>query len=867
MPVVDLTRYIVASTGTWTDPAQDRNLFEFTRADTMSPERLLLRWAGDFVALTGPLRVRVTVQAENMTVPLALVGNLVPDAAGTLYSAQGGTATIHSGVALNEAAVGHVTTGRASGLQASTIYSYTLDVAAGQAWPFSLSEQLAALRLQNLRTSRFEQLGNNLGFRVIIEPAFIVPDCTPAAPASDLPCDFAVADHGNTARFFPAACEPCDGSVIGLPPSGYTALVTPPADGGVVRTRFFNGMFITREDLETEQRYMRMKSKLHNRAAGAGVVWGLRVGKQGSYLCVLPGYGVDCCGNDLTLTTTYKVDIAALMADPAAAPLLRYRGPHRMYLLLEYVECPSDPRPVHGDPCAPANRCEMSRIRESVRLRLVPPRDCDEPDSEPLKKFLDEVREVRKRYPLDPAAEMPTADRTPFQLRFTANRRTANPVTVRPSPQTTTVDLPTGRLTSLTVEVLPDPLWSFARGTLSAEARGPQGAPVPGIVQGPETIDLRFARGPKAATPMATFTLPTRAAAARDNVTLPTQLVFRIAGWQAQTALARQDDPAPSSDLTFTVNLTGDGHQNTLAAAPVAVAPLDLAARPCAGDPCTPRQRPVGRGDCGEPGEQATVDPTPALPWLHADPARASGSGDPKALMLAALGGWLTQTLAREREGTRDEVVSGRREVAQGIYRTAWLLLFGVPQQADARKVGGTLHRLLEAWCDELLWNGPQCCGDPHGVIIGCALVDGGTIQSIDPFGGRRYVIHYPLLEHWGAQFGLAPLDVTAMRIFSKLCCVASLPGLCVDRPEVPATVVAVGAGYVAVGEPRAIASQLAEKQIAVDGQRKVGTPEMIVSAINLLTSKPPAGDRARYTALVLGDFVAEQTVMLLEPA
>src|ERR1035441_9793585 len=65
MPVIDLTRYIVASAGTWTDPTQDRNLFDFTLADTQSPERLLLRWAGDFVALTGPLRVRFHISVPS----------------------------------------------------------------------------------------------------------------------------------------------------------------------------------------------------------------------------------------------------------------------------------------------------------------------------------------------------------------------------------------------------------------------------------------------------------------------------------------------------------------------------------------------------------------------------------------------------------------------------------------------------------------------------------------------------------------------------------------------------------------------------------------------------------------------------------
>src|SRR5262249_1862348 len=157
---------------------------------------------------------------------LAFVSNLVPAAAAILQRVPGpasttpggaaGRAAIDSGITLNEAVLGRIGKGGALGLQSSTIYSYTLDVPAGQAWPFNLSEQIAALRLQGLRSSHFEQLGNNLGFRVIIEPAFRIPECTPITSPSDLPCDFAVADRPNTAGFFPIACEPCEASVIGL---------------------------------------------------------------------------------------------------------------------------------------------------------------------------------------------------------------------------------------------------------------------------------------------------------------------------------------------------------------------------------------------------------------------------------------------------------------------------------------------------------------------------------------------------------------------------------------------------------------------------------------------------------------------------
>ena len=874
MPLVDLTRYIVASSGTWTDPSQDENLFGFTRADTMSRERLLLRWAGDFVALTGPLRVRVTVQAENMTVPLALVGGMVPDAGGSAQSPERelvGKMKIRGGAALHEQAVGYVTAGRPMGLQASTIYSYTLDVAAGQAWPFSLSEQLAVLRLQHVHASRFDQLGNNLGFRVIIEPAFKVPDCTPVNTSSDLPCDFAVADQGNTARFFPAACEPCDATVMGLPPGGAVSLVTPPAEGGMVRTRFFNGMFITSEDLETEQRYARLKSKLHNRASGAGVVWGLGVGKHGSHLCVLPGYGVDCCGNDLTLTTTYKVEIGALMADPAGQPLSRQLGGRKMALLLEYVECPSNARPVHGDPCATdVTRCEMSRVRETVRLRLVPPRDCcDEVSGGPLKRFLDEARDLKKRHPVETITEQqgdqPAAApaQTPFQLRFTVNRRGANAVTIRPSPEMTSVELPTGRVNTLSIEVLPDAGWKFTGGTLSAEARTADGEPATGAVEPEQPIDLAAA---PAGGLSATFTMPTGRQPAAGRV--PRDLRFNLAAWQAENRTAATGAVAAMGDVRFEGGVNADGMRENQITVRVLAAPIAQPARKArvCGDPCSPRGwTSTPDGDCGKAIDSVGRGLRSSV-WLHDDPLDSNRAGDPKALLLGALGGWLTEAAALDREDTSDDVRSARTEIGEGIYRAAWLILFGVSHRADAAMLGKTLHRLLEAWCDNVLWKGPQCCGDPHGVVIGCALVDGGTIQTVDPFGGRRYVVHYPLLEHWGGQFGLAPLDATAMRFFQRLCCWGSLaPAQPGTREEAPVIDTKVGDGHLLIGDPRAIREKLGDRKIAQ--RRSAGLAEMIVAAVRLLSARQPARDTGSYTALTLEGFAAPQTVVLLVPA
>lgn len=879
MPLIDLTRYIVASDGPWTDPSQDENLFGFTVADTMSAERLMLRWSGDFVALTGPLSIRVTVQAENMTVPLALVGNLSKGGGAWQRNAamqQAGVETLQrpAAAALSEAVLVRFGANSPLGLQASTIYDYTLDIAAGQAWPFSLSEHLEAYRLQNARGSRFEQLGNNLGYRVIIEPALARPKLVPAGLGRDLPCDFAVADQPNSADFFPSACEPCNGSVVGLPPGCSVSLVTPPAEGGCVRTHFFDGMFITREDLETEQRYHRVKSRLHNRAAGEGVVWGFALGKQGTHVCVMPGYGVDCCGNDLTLTTVYEVEIAALLVDPAICRLVQQRGPQQASLLLEYVECPTHPRPVHGDVCSPeSSRCEMSRIRESVRLRLVPPRDpaaCVE--SLPLAQFLGEVRELRRRYPLQPATDVAGADRAPFQLRISA-KGLRTPLLVRPSSafDSAALDGLKGKHSEITIELVPDALWGFVGGEVRAQATAGSQC-VEGVVTAPAATALGGA-----APGDNTVVLSLR------GRSLPDQVVYELAGWQAHSLFAAHEDPASTGHLTLTMRF----RENTLAEVElrqtaIEARALDLAESPCAGQACKPRRkRRAAAEDCRVPPRQATrgheaafnrmlddvaEDPASVLPWLHADPAHPDAAGDPKALLLGALGGWLAQTLVRERAGTSGEVSGPRRQIAEAIYRAAWVTLFGVSGRAAPAELGGTLKRLLQAWCDALLWKGPKCCGEPHGVVIGCAVIEGGTISHIDPFGGRRHVIHYPLLAHWGAQFGLAPLDITAASFFSRICCLGSLPAVGGRQREQKAAWMQVGNAYLGVGEPRQIRAQAEQAlgEARVVTRRAVGLPEMIASAIGAMASGREKAER--YAALSLADFAADQTVVLFVP-
>jgi hypothetical protein len=61
-------------------------------------------------------------------------------------------------------------------------------------------------------------------------------------------------------------------------------------------------------------------------------------------------------------------------------------------------------------------------------------------------------------------------------------------------------------------------------------------------------------------------------------------------------------------------------------------------------------------------------------------------------------------------------------------------------------------------------------------VVIGSVTVEAGNIADINPWGGRRYVVHYPLLAHWGEQLGIVPLDVMVSRLMSMVCCVAAIP-------------------------------------------------------------------------------------------
>src|SRR5262249_34727949 len=135
----------------------------------------------------------------------------------------------------------------------------------------------------------------------------------------------------------------------------------------------------------------------------------------------------------------------------------------------------------------------------------------------------------------------------------------------------------------------------------------------------------------------------------------------------------------------------------------------------------------------GEPCLPLGADPIlPNFPWLHpdavdkhcnGDPIDNPGAGDPQVLILAALGRWLTKLMAEHKSGTSEEEWTTRRLLVTALYEGVWRLFYGIEEGPTKANVQDTLRKLFREWCEAFLYKGPVCEGEPHGVVIGCALV------------------------------------------------------------------------------------------------------------------------------------------------
>jgi hypothetical protein len=147
-----------------------------------------------------------------------------------------------------------------------------------------------------------------------------------------------------------------------------------------VRPRFFEGQLLTEEDLTLLIDYTTGKQKLHNRLMfGPGVVCGMEVDCDpcgGGSVAVLPGYALDCQGNDLVLSCKEKVDVGALVRELRVSSMgvdcgddCDEDGSRRYGLFVRYEEQSIDPVAPYAteEPC-PTPGCVPSRIREGLRF-------------------------------------------------------------------------------------------------------------------------------------------------------------------------------------------------------------------------------------------------------------------------------------------------------------------------------------------------------------------------------------------------------------------------------------------------------------------------------------------------------------------
>jgi hypothetical protein len=167
----------------------------------------------------------------------------------------------------------------------------------------------------------------------------------------------------------PQSCSSCDGPSC------------------MERPRYFCGQLLTDRDLDSAQRYVIEKNKLHNRyLVGSGVACGLAVHCDpcDGVVVIEPGYAIDCCGNDILVCEPFRFDVLGYInaclrgEEPGCNGKIRTRPPTacddrpREYCLtISYSE--EQTRPVtalmSGANCN-TSRCEPSRTSEIFRFDL-----------------------------------------------------------------------------------------------------------------------------------------------------------------------------------------------------------------------------------------------------------------------------------------------------------------------------------------------------------------------------------------------------------------------------------------------------------------------------------------------------------------
>lgn len=523
-------------------------------------------------------------------------------------------------------------------------------------------------------------------------------------------------------------------------PTEFVPCVPGALPGGLSRTRFFDGMFLTQQDLEREQGYWLMKRRLTNRALGQGIVWGLRLHWDSTRrrFCLGPGYALDCCGNDLVVECPQEIDEQTLvnLSDPAVLALLagetkpfarcpdpaKTGQPSKACIVLQYVECPGDPRPLHRDAChTEADGCAYSSVRETTRLLLVPPPAPAKPT--PIECFCQRLEDLKSEAQkqggagtglFDDPSPGPTLLPMVARLLATSGGNVQEMAVLRPDGVTGnlvtgTFTAPSGPGVTYQVSLEPNPGYVFHPGAANSPPVQPFGFDVDLDPGTPKALEL--------------------------------QIASLWEGTPSRTVALNLDLTVAQDQATFVISTT------KLSDEPVS---------------------PV----CGDflKGGFFLGDPRCVL----------------KTLVLAIVTGWFHGEAPQSSDPAKKPWIDSRTALAWRIGRIMWRLLFGAnlldPQRGQ---LTGLLRHLFEEWCCGFVYPGPRCLDDHHGVYLGCVEISPkGKIVAFDPWEHRRHVLTGPLLTHWGGQFGLAPLDVTVSRLAQWICCVSATLSQATTAPD-----------------------------------------------------------------------------------
>jgi len=539
-----------------------------------------------------------------------------------------------------------------------------------------------------------------------------------------------------------ASCSNCGSTPCSCGKTPCDPLAWPCSDalpGGLRRTRFFDGMRLTQAELENEQRYWRMKRQLTNRALGEGVVWGLQLSRDPlrRTVRVAPGYALDCCGNDLVVECAHNVSESDLVdrSNATVREILSAateRASVRAHVALLYAEHPEEPRVVHHG-CAPdARDCAPSRVRETTKLCLVPWTDLCSPPFDPCAS--------RKEIPVPPQEEEAVAPPVGLFADVAGRSVSGRPVTAEIGRQSE----PTRSGSQWEWGPLQSP--SRFRAVFQVD-----GDDMTVTVKLEPDAAWRFDGSPRivedggGTTEGAVWRAPFRILRDPDRVA-PAERRYRVTARLAQGSGESADSVKFEAVVTVTAGFVGFAGEFDEFDAQPEVRMSGTATR-------------VRRPHC--------LDPLRDLFWNKDCPP--CDVADPRGLLLLALFGWL-------RSNVPDDP-------ARAIFEQAKELLLGDGEKWDPQT-------LFECWCRGLHYAGPRCTTEHHGVILGTVHLNrSGRILQLDRWEGRRHVLTGPLINHWGGQLGLAPLDVIAARFAQAVCCIAStgqVPNGDGSRPDDP---------------------------------------------------------------------------------